>query len=370
MIIGVVRETKPFERRAALTPDGTRVLVEDGHVVLIEAGAGAGAGMPDERYAAAGARVVGDRARVYGDADLILHVKEPQPADFDLLRKDQVLFTFLHLAAYPEVGHRLLEAGVTGIGYETVEMPDGELPLLAPMSRIAGRLAAQDGAHYLEGARGGKGILLGGIPGVEPGHVVVLGAGVAGVAAVDVAVGLGARVTVLDVKSSKLERVEERFGGRVSTLHSRRDSIARSVREADLLIGAVLKVGARAPVLVDRSLMKEMEPGSVLVDLAIDQGGCFAGSRETTHDHPTYERDGLVHYAVGNIPSTVGRTATLALTNSTLAYVRSLARGLPHALAEHPELVEGVNVLGGRVTNSAVAAALGEPYVPLAEVMR
>lgn len=369
MIVGVVGETKPFERRVALTPGGARVLVNDHHTVLVEAGAGAAAGMADSEYRAAGARLVGEASEVYAEADLIVHVKEPQPEDLELLRKEQVLFTFLHLAAYPEVARRLLELGVIGIGYETVALEDGELPILAPMSRIAGRLAAQDGAHYLEGARGGKGILLGGIPGVAQGHVVVLGAGVAGLAATDVAVGLGARVTVLDVKIRKLARVEQMFGGRVDTLHSNSDTVDRAAREADLLIGAVLNVGARAPVLVKRTLMAEMEAGSVLVDLAIDQGGCFEGSRETSHDHPTYEEGGLVHYAVGNIPSTVGRTATLALANSTITYVRSLAGGLHRAVSEHPELARGVNVVGGQVTNPAVAAALGESCAPLSRVM-
>ena len=361
MIVGVPAETKTAEDRVAITPAGVQEFVAAGHTVVIEKGAGEGSGFTDELFEAAGAIVQGSVEDLYAQAQLILHVKEPQTRDLALLTERHVLFTYLHLAAYGEVAAGLLASGCTAIAYETVQKPDGTLPLLAPMSRIAGRMAVQAGAHYLEAAAGGKGVLLGGIPGVAMGKVTVLGAGVSGWHAIDVAVGLGARVTVLDVDSSKLERVEASFGGRVETVYSTRHGVRQHVGEADLVIGAVLIAGQRAPILVEEETIANMQCGSVVVDLAIDQGGCIATSRETTHAAPTYVAHGVLHYAVGNIPGAVPRTSTVALTNATLRYGLALAGGLRGALRQFGELRPGVTVVGGVITNTAVAHALGLP---------
>jgi alanine dehydrogenase len=369
MIVGVPTETKVAERRVAITPAGVMEVVAAGGSVVVQSGAGLGSGIGDEQYVAAGARMAGSAEEVYAEAGLILHVKEPQPLDLRLLRPDHVLFTYLHLAAYPEIGRALLERGCTAIGYETVQLPDGTLPLLAPMSRIAGRMAVQAGAHFLEAPYGGKGVLMGGIPGVARARVTVLGAGVVGWNAIDVAVGMGARLVVLDVNPAKLAAVEGFWGGRVETLHSSRHSVEEQVAASDLLIGAVLVAGERAPVVVGEELVARMGAGSVLVDVAIDQGGCIATSRETTHEQPTFVRDGVVHYCVGNMPGAVPHTSTYALTNATMAYVVALAGGVAEALARHPELRPGVNLAHGRVTNPAVAHALGEPPVSLADVV-
>ncbi|MFN0090557.1 MAG: alanine dehydrogenase [Acidimicrobiales bacterium] len=369
MIVGVPKETKTAEARVAITPAGVRELVAAGHAVLIERGAGIGSAISDAQFEAVGAEIVGAVEEVYGRAELLLHVKEPQPRDLELLAPHHVLFTYLHLAAYPAVGEALLASGATAIAYETVRLADGSLPLLAPMSRIAGRMAVQAGAHYLESAQGGKGVLLGGIPGVARAQVVVIGAGVAGWHATDVAVGMGAAVTVLDVNLPKLEAVEQMWGGRVETIYSSRNAIDTCMARADLVVGAVLVAGDRAPVLVDRAMVAKMEQGSVMVDISIDQGGCFETSRETRHDAPTYVVDGVTHYAVGNIPGAVPHTSTFALTNATMRYVVALAGGLRQALARQPELASGVNVVDGCVTNAAVAHALGRPHTPLDEVL-
>jgi alanine dehydrogenase len=368
MIVGVPAETKTLERRVAITPAGVRELTSAGHQVVVEAGAGAGSGISDEQFAAAGA-TLGDVDEVYDRGRLILHVKEPQSRDLDRLRAHHVLFTYLHLAAYPEVAEALLKTGVTAIAYETVELAGGHLPLLAPMSRIAGRMAVQAGATALEAPHGGKGVLLGGIPGVARARVTVLGAGVAGWHAIDVAVGMGAAVTVLDVSLPKLEAVESMWGGRVETIHSSRHAVEEAVVGADLVVGAVLVAGDRAPVLVDRPTVTAMEAGSVLVDISIDQGGCFATSRETDHTEPTYVVEGVVHYAVGNIPGAVPRTSTYALTNATMRYAVALAGGVESGIARYPELSAGVNVAGGVLTNPAVAHGLGRMATPLDEVL-
>jgi alanine dehydrogenase len=361
--IGVVAEIKPDERRVAMRPEGVAEAVRRGHRVLVEAGAGRGAGFGDDAYARAGATVVDGPDPVFAAADLLVHVKEPQPAEIAKLRPEQVLFTYLHLAAYPAVAEGLQAAGCTAIAYETV-VKDGTLPLLAPMSHIAGRLSVQMGAHFLAAPYGGKGKLLGGHAGVPPARVVVIGAGAAGLEATDVAVGMGSAVTVIDIDVGALERAHRRFGSRITTDYSTRASIAGWVERADLVVGAVLVAGDRAPVVVDREMLAAIEDGSVLVDIAIDQGGCFETSRETTHAQPTYCVDGVVHYAVGNIPGAVPQTSTRALANATLRYVLALAEGLEPALERHPELLPGINVAGGRITNESVAHALGVDHTP------
>lgn len=363
MKIGVVAEIKKDERRVAMRPEGVAEAVRRGHEVLLQSGAGVGAGFSDEAYAAAGATIVDGPEPVFADADLLVHVKEPQPEEILQLRPDQVLFTYLHLAAYPKVAEGLQASGCTAIAYETV-LKDGSLPLLAPMSHIAGRLSVQMGAHFLAAPYGGKGKLLGGHAGVPPARVVVIGAGASGLEAVDVAIGMGAEVTVMDIDVTTLERARHRFGSRIVTDYSTRAAVAGWTSEADLIVGAVLVAGDRAPVVVDREMLGDVEDGSVLVDIAIDQGGCFETSRETTHADPTYVVDGVVHYAVGNIPGAVPQTATRALANATLRYVLALAEGVDSAIARHPELVPGINVAGGRITNEPVAHALGVEHVP------
>ncbi len=368
MIVGVPAETKTLERRVSLTPAGVSELRLAGHEVLVETGAGRGSGIGDEAYLAVGARL-GSVEDVYEQATLIVHVKEPQPRDLERLGPRHVLFTYLHLAAYPEVAEALLATGATALAYETVQLPDGHLPLLAPMSRIAGRMAMQAAAHFLEAPHGGKGVLAGGIPGVARARVTVLGAGVSGWHAIDVAVGMGASVTVLDIALAKLEAVEQMWGGRVETIHSSRHAVAEAVAGSDVVIGAVLVAGDRAPVLVDEAMVQAMEAGSVLVDIAIDQGGCFATSRETSHAEPTFVEHGVIHYAVGNIPGAVPRTSTYALTNATMRYTVALASGVRAAVARHPELGGGLNVVRGELTNAAVAHGLGRTARPLSDAL-
>ena len=359
MIVGVPSETKTEEYRVALTPVGVRELVAHGHRALVESDAGSGSAISDEAYAAVGAEIVPGPEEVYGGAELIVKVKEPQPAEMELLQPHHVVFTFLHLAAYPEEAKGLIESGATAIAYETVQLPNGALPLLAPMSEIAGRMAVQAGAHYPERPRGGRGVLLGGVPGVSPGRVTVLGAGMAGRNAAMIAAGMGAEVTVLDINVVPLRHLDELRWGRVRTVTSSMLAIEHFVADSDLVIGAVLVPGARAPVVVPEDLVAAMRPGSVIADVSIDQGGCVATARETTHADPVYESHGVLHYAVGNIPGAVPNTATYALTNATLSYVVALADGLHDAVARHPELRGGINVAAGAVTNPAVAASLG-----------
>jgi alanine dehydrogenase len=366
VIVGVPREVKEGEHRVAITPDGVRELVAHGQRVLVEAGAGDGSSITDGELAAAGADVVG--VDDVWAADLVVKVKEPQPEELDRLRPDLILFTYLHLAAYPEVGDALLRAGTTGLAYETVQLPDGSLPLLAPMSEVAGRMATQVGAHYLERENGGRGVLLGGAPGVRPARVVVLGAGNVGWNAAWIAAGMEAEVILLDKSVDRLRWVDQIHRGRIMTLASNRGAIERSIAEADLVVGAVLVAGGRAPTLVTEEMVRSMKQGAVIVDVAIDQGGCVETIRETTHADPVYELHGVLHYAVGNIPGAVPHTSTYALTNATLPFVREVAeRGLRAAMAADPALLGGLNTIGGEIANAAVAEALRRPAVePLA----
>ena len=359
MRIGIPTETKPGEYRVALTPAGVEALAGSGHRVLVQEGAGLGSYISDDDYAGAGASIVGTAADVWSGADLIVKVKEPQEEELPYLSHDQILFTFLHLAAYPSVASALCAAGTTSMAYETVRLPGGALPLLAPMSEIAGRMATQVGARFLEKAGGGRGVLLSGVPGVEPADVVVIGGGMAGANALRVAVGMGANVKVFDLNPARLREIDNLYRGAVTTLIANRADVRAAVLRADLVIGAVLLPGARAPRVLTAEDVRDMRPGSVVVDIAIDQGGCFETSRETRHSDPTYTVDGVVHYAVGNIPGAVPRTSTFALANSTIPYVRLLAdHGLEAAIERRPELGEGLNTRSGAITNETVRSAL------------
>jgi alanine dehydrogenase len=365
VIIGVPREIKPGEERVALTPAGVRALVQAGHRVLVEPGAGAGSSIRDEEYTREGA-VATPVDAVWGRAELVLKVKEPLAEEYPRLRGGQIVFTYLHLAAVPELAQALAAADVVAIAYETVQRADGSLPLLAPMSEVAGRLAVQEGAFYLAKAHGGRGILLAGVPGVPPGNVVVLGAGTVGVNAARIALGLGADISILDINLDRLRAVDDLFHGRVITLVSNSFNIDQVLRRADLLVGAVLVTGARAPVLVTKAMVASMKEGSVVVDVAVDQGGSVETIRPTTLLDPTYVVSGVVHYGVANMPALVPRTSTFALTNATLPYVLELAgRGLVAAVQRDPALAAGVNVWRGRIVHPAVAQALSERLTPL-----
>lgn len=358
MLVGVPTEVKDSEARVAITPDGVRELVSHGHEVRVQIGAGLGSSITDAEYVAAGALMVS--VEEAWAAELVVKVKEPQPSEWRHLRADLLLATYLHLAAYPDVATALLEAGTASVAYETVQLADGSLPLLAPMSEVAGRMATQVGAHWLERENGGRGVLLGGAPGVRPGRVVVIGAGNVGWNSAWIAAGMEAEVVLLDKNLDRLRWVDQIHQGRIMTLASNRGAIERSVVEADLVVGAVLVAGGRAPVVVTEDMVRGMRPGSVIVDVAIDQGGCVEGIRETTHSDPVYERYGVLHYAVGNIPGAVPHTSTYALTNATLPYVSQLAdHGLQGAMARDPAIAHGVNTLHGRVVNDVVAAAIG-----------
>jgi alanine dehydrogenase len=362
MRIGVPKEIKTQEFRVGMTPSGAAMLTARGHTVLVEQGAGLGSSIPDEAYVKAGAKIVSTRDEVWG-ADMVVKVKEPIAPEFALMRKDLLLFTYLHLAAAQELGKELLNRGVNGVAYETIEPSPGDLPLLTPMSAVAGRMSVQAGATYLERERGGKGVLLGGVPGVQRGRVTVIGGGVVGANAVKMAVGLGANVTVLDVNLKTLAYLDDIYAGRVSTQFSDPISIERAVLESDLVIGAVLLPGARAPRLVTEAMIKQMEPGSVIVDVSIDQGGCVEGARPTYHDNPTYDLHGVTAYMVANMPGAVPRTSTYALTNATIKYVVKLADlGLEKAIADTPHIVTGLNTYKGAVPHAAVAEALSVPY--------
>jgi alanine dehydrogenase len=360
MRIGVPKEIKIGETRVSMTPSLCRRCVALGAEVLVQESAGISAGFTDAEYRAAGAQLVRDAADVWSSADLILKVKEPLEAEYDLLRDGQTLFTYLHLAAGPELAKVLLKKRVLGISYETVEGVDGQFPLLKPMSQIAGRLSIQIGAYFLQSQHGGSGVLLGGIPGTMPGHVVVVGAGNSGAHAVQMAAGMGARVTVLDLDTRKLEALDSEYRGRVVTLMSNPANIEHEVADADLLIGAVLIPAAKAPIVVGREVVGRMRPGSVIVDIAIDQGGCIETIRPTSHSKPVYEEQGVIHYAVPNMPALVGRTSTLGLTQATEPYVAMLVQhGIEPALAAHKGLARGVNTRAGRIVYDAVAKALG-----------
>lgn len=368
MRIGTPREIKTREYRVGLTPAGVRELVAQGHEVWIETEAGAGIGCGDEAYRKQGAQIAADADELFARAELIVKVKEPQPQESARLREQHTLFTYLHLAPDPEQARALLAAGCTAIAYETVTDAQGGLPLLAPMSEVAGRMAVQAGAHALENAQGGLGVLLGGVPGVAPAEVLVLGGGVVGTNAARIALGMGARVTVLDRSLARLRQLDELFSGRLITRYSMRDAIEQLTARAELVIGAVLVPGAAAPRLVTREHLRRMRRGAVVVDVAIDQGGCFETSRPTTHDAPTYVEEGVVHYCVANIPGAVARTSTHALTHATLPFVLALANhGVSEAMRRDAHLRDGLNVSGGKLRHPAVAASLGLPYRPGSE---
>ncbi|MBA8736742.1 alanine dehydrogenase [Chromobacterium violaceum] len=371
MLIGVPKEIKNHEYRVGLTPSGVRELVANGHKVLVQTHAGLAIGFTDEQYIQAGASIASNAEEVFERADMIVKVKEPQPVECRMLRPGQILFTYLHLAPDPEQTKLLIESDSVAIAYETVTDERGGLPLLAPMSEVAGRMAIQAGAHALEKAQGGRGVLLGGVPGVAPAKVVVVGGGVVGLNAARMAMGAGADVTILDKSLSRLKEIDMVFGGRIKTLMSNGANIDDSIRDADLVIGAVLVPGAAAPKLVTRAMLKTMKPGAVLVDVAIDQGGCFETSRPTTHQDPIYTVDGIVHYCVANMPGGVARTSTQALTNATLPYTLELAnKGWRQALLDNAHLRNGLNVCRGRVTYQAVARDLGHAYVDPIEAIK
>ena len=370
MKVGVPTEIKTDEYRVALTPAGVRELVDHGHDVLLQAGAGAGSAIPDEEYSAQGAQIVPDAETVFGEADMIVKVKEPQPVEVARLEPRHILFTYLHLAPDAPQTQDLIDSGAICIAYETVTAANGSLPLLTPMSEVAGRLAPQVGAHSLEKAQGGRGVLLGGVPGVPAAEVVILGGGVSGTHAATIAVGMGAKVTVVDRSADALKRLASQFGTSISTVFSTRSAIEELVRRADLLIGTVLVPGAAAPKLVTRDMLKTMKPGSVIVDVAIDQGGCVETSHATTHADPTYVVDGVVHYCVANMPGAVARTSTFALNNVTLPFTLALAdKGWREALTRDPHLREGLNVCEGKVTCEPVAQAHDLPYVSAESVL-
>lgn len=370
MIVGVPREVKTEEHRVAITPIGVREFIDLGHQVLIEKNAGEGSTIHDEEYEAQGATIVPNADEVFAGADMILKVKEPQASEVEKFREGQILFTYLHLAAYPQLAAGLLEKGIIAIAYETVQMADRSLPLLAPMSEIAGRMATQAGAYFLEKSQGGRGILLGGTTGVAPGKVVVIGGGIAGSNAAVIAMGMQADVVVLDTDLTKLRMIDSLYQGRIVTLHSNKLTLEEQVLDADLVIGTVLVPGASAPKLVTDDMVKSMKRGAVLVDVAIDQGGCFATSRETTHSDPVYEVHDVLHYAVGNIPGAVPHTSTYALTNATLRYAVMMAhQGVIPAMNARPELQAGVNVVGDMVCHPGVAESLGVDHVPALEAL-
>ena len=364
MLIGVPKEIKNLEYRVGLTPAGVDELVNRGHRLLVQRGSGAAIGFDDEQYQEAGAELVAEPKAIFNRADLIVKVKEPQPSECKMLHPGQTLFTYLHLAPDPEQTNLLVRSGATCIAYETVTDDDGSLPLLTPMSEVAGRMSVQEGAYCLEKARGRSGILLGGVPGVEAANVLILGGGVVGLNAARIAMGMGAKVTIIDRSLNRLKQIDDLYGDRLTTIFSTTEAIKKQLAISDLVIGAVLIPGAAAPKLVTSEMLHLMKPGSVLVDVAIDQGGCFETSRATTHENPTYTVAGIVHYCVANMPGGVARTSTLALTNATLPYIIALAdKGTANALADDPHLMNGLNVHNGMVTLKAVADALGYPFV-------
>ena len=371
MKVGVPKEIKNREYRVGMVPAGVRALVGRGHAVVVERGAGLGSGISDDEYRAVGATVLPDAPAVFAESDMIVKVKEPQPSEYALMQEGQILYTYLHLAPAPELTRALLDRKVVGVAYETIQLADGSLPLLIPMSEVAGRLSVQVGAHCLETAMGGRGQLLGGVPGTKPGKVVILGGGIVGLNAAKMAVGLGAGVTILDLNLDRLRALDDIFGGRVCLVASSEHAIQEEISDADLVIGGVLVAGARAPRLITRDMLPDMPEGSVIVDVAVDQGGCVETTRATTHDDPTFVVDGVIHYCVANMPSAVARTSTFALSNATLPYALKLAdHGYRQALLDDPALLKGLNVIDGKVVHAAVAHDLGyaftEPEVALA----
>lgn len=370
MLIGIPKEIKVHEYRVGLTPAGVHELINQGHQVLVERFAGMGVGYVDDDYAKVGASVVGTAEEVYLNSEMIIKVKEPQPRECNMLSEGQLLFAYLHLAADQQQTEALMRSGCTALAFETVTSPSGGLPLLAPMSEVAGRMSIQAGAHCLEKAQGGRGILLGGVPGVLPAKVVVLGGGVVGENAARMALGLGAQVTIIDRSIPRLKQLDAQFGGCLQTLYSTQDNIENAVLAADLIVGAVLIPGAAAPKLVTRDMVSAMKPGTVMVDVAIDQGGCFETSRPTTHQEPIYEVDHVVHYCVANMPGAVARTSALALENATLPYVLALAtKGWRQALWDDPYLANGLNIHNGQITCPGVADAFNLPLIPMEQML-
>ena len=366
MIIGILKEIKTEENRVSMTPAGVEVMIQNGHALLVEKDGGKGSGFEDEDYQKAGAEIVATPQEIFERAEMVMHVKEPLPAEYGLIREDQIVFTYLHLAAAEELTHALIKSKSINIAYETIQKTDGSLPLLTPMSEVAGRMATQQGAKYLEMAQGGHGVLLGGVPGVDPGTVVVIGGGVVGVNAAKMACGLGAKVYILDMNLDRLRYLSDVMPANCIPLMASPATTRKLVKEADVVIGAVLVAGAKAPKLVTREMLKTMQKGSVLVDVAIDQGGCFETSRATTHSDPIFEVEGIVHYCVANMPGAVAKTSTIALTNATLPYAVQIAnKGWQRAMHENPEIKLGANVMKGKVTYQAVAETFGLEYTPI-----
>lgn len=370
MEVGVPREIKAEEYRVALVPAGAERLARAGHRVVVESDAGTGSGFSDGEYERAGAEIAAGADEVWERSEMVLKVKEPLPEEYDLLRRGQIVFTYFHFAASERLTRAVLDSGAVAVAYETVQLPGGDLPLLTPMSEVAGRMAVQEGARSLEAVEGGAGLLLGGVPGVLPAEVVILGGGTVGANAARIAAGFGARVTVLDVDLDRLRYLSETMPANVDTLHSNRHHILEQLERADLLVGAVLVPGAKAPNLVRRGDLERMKPGSVIVDVSVDQGGCVETSRPTTHDDPTYVEEGVIHYGVANMPGAVPRTSTVALTNATVPYAETLAdRGWREACREDPRLRKGLNAVAGRCTYEAVAEAFGLEFTPVEEIL-
>ncbi len=366
MKIGILKEIKEAENRVSMTPSGAEVMVRNGHKVMVEKNAGSGSGFEDASYVSAGATIAATPERIFEDCEMVMHVKEPLPSEYDLIRENQIVFTYLHLAAAKELAGALKNSKSVCIAYETIEKEDGSLPLLTPMSEVAGRMAIQQGAKYLEMAQGGNGILLGGVPGVEPGMVVVIGGGVVGTNAAKMACGLGAKVYLLDMNLDRLRYLSDIMPANCIAMMSSPATIRKLIKEADVVVGAVLIAGAKAPRLVTKEDLKTMKKGSVLVDVAIDQGGCFETSRATTHSDPVYTIDGVIHYCVANMPGAVAKTSTLALTNATLPYAVAIAdKGWKKAMQEDPSLKKGLNICNGKVVNKPVAMATGYEYFPI-----
>jgi alanine dehydrogenase len=366
MIVGVPQEVKDRESRVSVTPAGVHEYVKHGHTMLVETHAGEGSGISDADYTAAGARIISNHEDVFAGSDMIVKVKEPTAAEFQLLKRDQVLFTYLHLANEASLARTLIERNVQAVAYETVQLGNGPLPLLTPMSEVAGRMSVQVGAYYLQRTNGGIGVLLGGVPGVPGAEVVIIGGGIVGTNATQIALGMGANVTILDMNVDRLRYLDEILHGRINTQTSNAHVVAEAVARADLVVGGVLVAGARAPKLVTAEMVRSMRPGSVMVDVAIDQGGCFETSHPTSHSDPAFTVDGVIHYCVTNMPGAVPRTSTFALSNVTLPYGLALAdRGLVGATLHDPALAKGVNVYNGQITHAGVAEALGLPYVEL-----
>ena len=366
MIVGVLKEIKAEENRVCMTPAGVEIMRQNGHEVLVEKNAGKGSGFNNKTYADAGAEIVNTPKEIFKRAKMVMHVKEPLPPEYDLIRKDQIIFTYLHLAAAEELTQVLIKSGSISIAYETIQKADGSLPLLTPMSEVAGRMAIQQGAKYLEMAQGGHGVLLGGVPGVDPGTVVIIGGGIVGTNAAKMACGLGAKVYILDMNLERLRYLSDVMPSNCFLLMSKPTTVRRLIKEADVVVGAVLIPGAKAPRLITRKMLKTMKRGAVLVDVAIDQGGCFETSKATTHGEPIYTVDGVVHYCVANMPGAVPKTSTLALTNATLPYAVEIANlGWKRAMQQNPEIKPGANVVKGKVTYEGVAEAFGLKYTPI-----